>query len=155
MSAISNQATEEVFQQEGGGFLVLLTISHATLATPIRVVNNTEEVFSNGQIYIAFPFSVQLPNDSQDTGPVAKLVIDNVSTDIARVIRSIATPPYVDISVVRISDLDTVELDLPTFRLRNVQWDALSVSGDLVIDNIMQEPYPQRSFTPAEYPGLF
>lgn len=152
---LSDTARQQVFGQEGGGFLVLLTITHADLITPIRVVNNTEAVTSNGVEYIAYPFAIKLPESREGVQPHARLTIDNVSREIAQTIRSISTPPTVNIQVIRIDDLDAVEMELPNFQLRNVEWDILTLSGDLQIDDITREPYPQRSFTPAEYPGLF
>jgi len=109
----------------------------------------------NGDLFIAYPFELTLPDDRQGSAPRARLVIDNVSREIAQLIRSINTPPSVAIEVVRIDDTDSVEISLPMFRLRNVTWNVLSVSGDLTIDEIEREPFPQRRFTPAEYPGLF
>jgi hypothetical protein len=155
LSAISADATEQVFKQEGGGFLVLLTISHATLVDPIRVVNNTVDVVSNGDTYTAFPFKVKLPNDRADDAPAATLQIDNVSRELQVLVRSITTPPTVQIDVVRMDDFDTIEMSLPPFKLRNVEWDITTMFGDLKIDNIASEPFPQRSFTPSEYPAIF
>lgn len=153
--SISTGARTDVFAQEGGGFLVCLTINHDSLAQPICVVNNTVDIVSNSVAFSAFPFTIVLPEDKDGSVPRSTLVIDNVSREIAQLIRSITTPPSVLIQVVRIDDLDSVELSLPTFQLRNVTWDALSVQGDLMIDDIEKEPFPQRSMTPAEYPGLF
>ena len=52
-------------------------------------------------------------------------------------------------------DYDAVEQVFPTFRLRNVQYNAGMLSGDLKLTDQAREPYPQRSFSPAEYRGLF
>mgnify|MGYP003405271219 CR=1 FL=1 len=156
---ISPQATEEVFGQEGGGFLACLTISHDDLEEPIRVIDNTVNVTrtigAEDFVFIAFPFEITLPDDQADSVPKAQLTIDNVSREVAQLIRSITTPPTVTIEVVRISDVNEVEVTLPDFQLRNVEWDALTVTGDLIIDDIAQEQFPQRKFTPSEYPGLF
>lgn len=106
-------------------------------------------------LFLAYPFKLSLPDDVQTSAPRAKLSIDNVSREIAQLIRTISTPPNVLIEIVRIDDPDSVEMSLPMFRLRNVEWDALQISGDLTIDEIEKEPFPQRRYTPAEFPGLF
>lgn len=155
MSAISNLATAQVFQQEGGGFLLILTINHADLAAPIRVVNNTQNVTSNALEYIAFPFEVTLPRSAEGVPPRAQLVIDNVSREIGQLIRQVVGPPTVTFSLIRIDDLNAVEVTFPVFNLRNVEYDVFTVTGDLTVDNITQEPFPQRTFSPAEYPALF
>lgn len=152
---ISNTAKGQVFQQEGGGFLILLTINHPQLATPLRVVNNTVNITSNGDDFIAYPFKIKLPEEREGIAPLAKLTIDNVSREIIQSIRQIATPLSIDIQGVRIDDVDAVEFELPTFKLRNVDWDATQITGDLTLDDISKEPFPQRYFTPSEYPGVF
>lgn len=152
---LSDTARGQVFQQEGGGFLELLTISHPDLAEPLRFVNNTETITSNGQTYIAFPFRVALPADKERSVPRAQLELDNVSRQIGQVIRQLNSPPTVQIEIIRIDDLDAVEVTLPAMTLNNVRYDALSVSGELSVEDTTREPFPQRSFTPAEFPGLF
>jgi hypothetical protein len=104
--------------------------------------------------YIAYPFRLKLPEDRASVAPRATLTIDNVSREIAQIVRSISTPPSVQIEIVRI-DTFTSEIVLPTFKLRNVEWDALQLSGELTMDDITREPFPQRTFTPSEYPGVF
>ena len=152
---LSDTARGQVFQQEGGGFLELLTITHADLPEPLRFVNNTETITSNGESYIAFPFRVKLPTEKERSIPRAQLEIDNVSRQIGQLIRQLTSPPTVQIDIIRIDDLDAVELTLPAMTLNNVRYDALSVSGELSVEDTTREPFPQRSFTPSEYPGLF
>jgi hypothetical protein len=153
---LSDTGRAQAFAQESLGFLELLTISHASLGDdPLRFVNNTVNVTSRGNTYTAFPFKVTLPRDADRTAPSARLTIDNVSREIAQIIRSISTPPTVLIEIIRMDDFDAVEVSYPTFTLRNVTISALSVSGELNVDDMMREPYPQRSFVPSEYPGLF
>lgn len=152
---ISDTARAQVFAQEGGGFLELLVIDHADLADPLRFVNNTENVTSNGELYIAYPFKVMLPKDRDKASLSATLTIANVSREIGQVIRQLTSPPTVAISVIRIDDLDAVEQEYPVFTLRNAKYDTMTVSGELSVDDMMREQYPQRSFTPSEYPGLF
>lgn len=152
---ISDTARGQVFQQEGGGFLVLLTISHAQLVTSIRVCNNNVNIVSNSNTFIAYPFKFKPPEEREGVSPIAKLTIDNVTREIIQAIRQIITPLDITVQVVRIDDLDTVESSLPTFKLRNVGWDATQITGDLTLDDVTKEPFPARSYTPSEYPGVF
>jgi len=66
LASMNAQATGEVW-------LVLLTLSHPTLATPIRLVNNNEDVVSRGSTFLAFPFEVELPGEDPDQPPKAML----------------------------------------------------------------------------------
>lgn len=107
-----------------------------------------------GDMYIAFPFRVTLPKEKDRAVPTAQLEIDNVSREIGQIIRQISTPPSIDFEIVRIDNIDVTEVSYPTFKLRNVEYDALTVSGELTVEDMMREPYPQRSFSPSEYPGV-
>ena len=142
------QDTDEVW-------LVLITIDHDDLAQPIRVVNNTEDITSNGETFVGFPFDITLPDAREDAPPRARLVIDNVSREIAQAVRTITSAPTVTIEVVRAGDPDTVEQSWPFFKLRNVKWDVAQVSGDLTLEDFTREPYPAGIFSPASFPGLF
>jgi hypothetical protein len=147
-AAINASATDQVI-------LVLLTMAHPSLASTQRFVNNWTNVVSRGETFVAFPFDVTLPDDRDDEIVRIRLVIDNVDRAITAAIRSITSPPTFSLEVVRAAAPDTVEAGPFSCTLRNVQYDALTVSGDLTFEDILDEPYPQWAFTPAHFPGLF
>lgn len=143
-------------QETGEVFLVLLTISHDDIiGGPIRVVNNTEDILSRGNTFIAFPFELQLPDDSTERAPLARLSIDNISREIAQAIRTITSPPTVTIELILADAPDDIELSLPEFTLRNVTWDVQSVAGDLMVQDLISEPYPVGVYDPSRFPALF
>jgi hypothetical protein len=142
-------------QETSEAFLILITIDHDDLATPIRVTSDAVDTTSRSNLFIAFPFDIILPADDGETPPAARLTIDNVSREIGQAIRSISTPPSVTIEIVLSSDVDTVEASFPYFELTDVQYDDLTVSGALTIQNLSSEPYPAESFIPSTHPGLF
>lgn len=146
LASIHAQETDEVW-------LVLLTIS-GTGMTTIRVVNNTEDVYSRGDTFLAFPFEIQLPGEDADMPPAARLRIDNVDKRIVEAVRSINTPPNVTIEVVLASQPNTVEIAFTNMTMRSVEYDADSVRGDLVFETIFSEPVTY-SVTPNRFPGLF
>ena len=153
---VSAAFKRDVFDPETAeAFLVLLTIDHADIDPPIRVVNNTENITSRGDEFIAFPFDIELPDNTREAPPRARLTIDNVSREIAQSIRLITSAPTVLIELIRASAPDTVEVAFPAFNLRDVKWDMLQVSGDLTVEDLMTEPFPAGQFTPAHFPGLF
>lgn len=141
--------------ETGEVFLVLLTIDHPDIHPPIRVVNNTENIPSRGNEFIAFPFDLQIPDSREDAPPRARLTIDNVSREIALAIRQVTTPPSVLMEIIRAADPDIVEASFPGFVLRDVRWDALQVSGELAVEDLAREPFPAGTFTPGQFPGLF
>jgi hypothetical protein len=148
LSALMAQDTSE-------GFVILLTIDHADLAQPIRVCSNQTDLTSNGDVYQAFPFQVNLPSESDDAPPQVTLSIDNVDRQIVTAVRTISSPPTVDMSVVMLSDPDTVEVGPFTFTLNGVEYDRLTVSGQLGFEQILSQPWPEGTFNPTGFPGLF
>lgn len=151
---ISEDLKQEAWLPQSNLPLVLLEIDHADLANPILVVNNKENIISNGDEYTAYPFEIVLPDSSEESPPRAKLRIDNVSRDIGQTIREITSPPSVAIKVIRQDDFDTVEIEFTGMILRNVTYDALSVEGDLFFEDLSREPYPAYTFNPANYKGI-
>ena len=135
-------------------WLVLLTLTHATLVEPIRVVNNITRIASNGEHFEAFGFDFEFPADASDRPPQARLVIDNVSLELVETIRSISSPPLVRMDFIRSSAPDVLELTLQGFSLKDTSWDAQRMSGTLAQEDIVTEGYPADNFSPASFRGL-
>ena len=150
---------EAVFaQQTGEAFIILITIDHDDLATPIMVCSNSEDVVlarNGGETYVAYPFGFSLPDDTDEKISSGTIIIDNVSADIAKGIRALTTPPTVTIEIVLASDVDTIEAVFDNFELIDVQYDALTIQGNISIQNFMNEPYPGGIMGPANFPGIF
>jgi hypothetical protein len=165
VSPISDDLRRDAWLAESRQPLVCLEITHPNLPVPIRVVNNTQDVVlvdTNAEnLFVAFAFELSLPDQLESAPPSARLRIDNVSGVIAASVRSITTPAAVRILVVRVVGASDdppvhveVELEFPSFKLSGITIDALSVSGSLTVENLVREPYPAHSFSPAEFPGL-
>ena len=153
---VTSAFTQSAFASDATDiWLVLLTIDHDDLSQPIYVVNNNENITSNGVQYIAFPFEITLPDNRDGAPPRAQLAIDNVSREIGEAIRSISSAASVKIQIIRAAAPDTVEIEWPYFSLRNVKWDFTKVTGDLTFEDFISEPYPAGKFVPAYFPGLF
>lgn len=153
---VSAELKQAVYAQETEQeFVVLITLSHPDLATPIRVNSSGKDVVSNGETFLAYPFEVVLPDDVDDRPPRAKLRIDNISREIVLAVRSISSAPFVTIQIVMATAPNTIEAEFPDFRLSNITYDQLTVEGDLTLEEFIGEPYPARVFSPADFPGLF
>lgn len=136
-------------------FLILLTIDHDDFVSPVRVVNNSEDITSNGELFIAFPFLLELPKDTDALAPQATLTIDNIDRQIITSLRSIASAPSIKIEIIRAADPDTVEVSYDGMLLRDVTYDQSQVSGKIVLQRFDSEPYPAGRMTPKDFPGLF
>jgi len=136
-------------------WLLLLTIDHAELADPIRVVNNIENVFSRGNTYTAFPFEITLPGDDEDRPPGVNLSIGNVDRSVIIALRGLSSSPTVVLELVTTNDVNAVEIGPLEFTFDTITYDAITVSGDLTYEPILTQNYPAHSFVPNLFPGLF
>lgn len=153
---LSTGARQAIFAAESGeAFIILLTFTHESLATPIRVGSDSVDTVSRGQAYIAYPFDLTLPDDDEGRAPRARLVIDNVDRQIVASLRNLATSPVLTLEIVRAAAPDVVEAVFHDFRLRNVRYDSHVIEADLTIEDFTAEPYPAGSFCPSLFPGIF
>ena len=147
-SAVFAQDTNETF-------LILITIDHDDLDAPIRVSSDNVDTTSNGNTFVAFPFDLVLADDDENASPRARLSIDNVDRQIVLAVRTITSAPSVLVQIVLASDTDTIEASFPDFKLENISYNDLTVSGDLTLEEFTTEPYPSGTFTPADFAGMF
>jgi hypothetical protein len=153
---ISNAAKQAIFaQQTSKVFLSILTIDHSQLAQPIRVVNNRDNITSGGDLYQGYPFAFSLPDEDEETLSKVELTITNVDRLLVESVRSIATPLSVVLEVILADTPDTIEVGPITFSMSQVQYDALKLTGTCNFQDLLNEPYPEGSYTPSNYPGLF
>jgi Domain of unknown function (DUF1833) len=156
--AVTSQALiAAVFKQETDeAFIPLLTIAHPDLEEgPIHVCLNSVDIISRGDTYIAYPFEIDLPNQDPEQPSRVTLTIDNVDRNIVAALRELEGAPTVTLEVVLASDPDIVEAGPHGFTLRNANYDILQIDGELAFEDILNEPFPAESFTPATHPGLF
>lgn len=153
MRTISTNARAALYAaQSDEVWLQLLTVEHDDIATPIRLVCNTEDVVSRGDTYTAFPFEISIPATAQET---VELVVDNVTRELIEEVRGIDTPLTLTLEVVLASDPDTVEAGPFAFQSRAVEYDVQRMRFTLAYEPLLQEPFPAYTYTPIEYPGLF
>lgn len=139
--------------------LVLLTITHPTIET-LRVVNNApradggNDIVSRGETFLAFPFTPELPTDN-DGQPIARLRIANVDRRISESLLDLRSPPEVAFEIIRASAPDTVLRRYARFELRNVTFDAIEVTGELMQASFGSEPWPNVRVVPSLFPGYF
>lgn len=136
-------------------FFFLLTILPPTGSPAINLVNNTEPVTSNGITYQPYPFSLSLPLDTGDKIPSIQLMIDNVDQMLTNAIRELQEAPGIRIQLVTSDFPDLVEKDLDFLKLRNVNYNAMSITGTLEVASIWARKFPAERIDPTRFPGLF
>lgn len=138
--------------------LALVTISSAFIVGgPLRVVQDLQNITSNGNVYTAFPFEIRLAGDGDDGPSKITLSIDNIDRSITAAIKGIPpeSPPTVKVEIVIASQPNSPEITLDGLVLRNVTGDAIRLDGELWMDEEDLLPFPEGSFTPNTFPGLF
>lgn len=153
LRAIYGEQTSKVYVQ-------LLTISHPDLVPPFRACDNREAVTQfAGQpeevTFAPYAFKAVWPEDHATRRPALRIVIDNVDREIVQTLRTLATPPDIDIQLVRADDPDTVDARLPKFRLVEAEYDVIAVQGHLRRRAFGQDPWPFQRYTPASHPGIW
>lgn len=142
--------------ETGEAFLFLVTIRHPDIADgPIRVVNNTVNIWSNGNEYIAYAFKLSLAIDDGQTLPVISLTIDNIDRKLIEAVRALTSSPEFDLHLVLSSNPNIIEMRLEGMTLIEVEYDAQRITGNLIAGDLLNAPYPSDAITPAQYPGLF
>lgn len=136
--------------------LILLTINHPDLSSPVRVVNDTDNITSNGNLYLAYPFECILPDDYENRLPRARLSIANVGRDLMQWLETSdggqgATATFQQIMRSR---PDQVEWQI-TMSLFNVTANNQEVSAELGFENLFAKPAISISYRPETARGLF
>jgi hypothetical protein len=136
--------------------LILLEIDHPDLPSPVRVVNDTLNLTSNGNEYIAFPFNCILPDDYENRLPRAILSISNVGRDLMQWLETSdggngATARF---QQVMRSRPNQIEWEI-TMSLFNVTANNLEVSAELGFENLFAKPASSISYRPENSAGLF
>lgn len=142
-------------QNTGETFLTLLKMNHASFDAPLYFINDFQGVTSNGIDYVAWPFDLPFPEIGSDTLPNLTLTIDNIDQSIAAALKGILTPIDVTLQWVLRATPDTVEGGPLYLRMRSTEVGLVSISGSLIFEDLMNEPFPYDSYVPATAPGLF
>jgi len=153
--------------ETGTVLVLLLTLTHPSWAEPVRlstdptnrITETTTDVIygtlSRGNNYYFLPLQITLPSQTEE-GPLRmRVVLDNVSRDLVAELRSLSSPPSVDVDLVSTTNANEVLASWPQFLLVNVDYSAETISGELVLETLFHEPFPAGTFTPSEFVGLF
>lgn len=136
--------------------LQLIEVSHALLTEPMRRVNDTQDVVSNGKNYVAGSFAFVPPDDEKQRTPRASLTISNQRGDVGAIFERLHGGRGAVITVRQImrSNPDFLEDEL-VLDLSNVEVTAMSVSGQLSYDDILNKVGTPATYRPETAPGLF
>lgn len=141
--------------------LALLTITHPSLAVPIRLCSDAvsatgaTNVVRGGETYVAYPFDLILPSDTDEGPPRARLTVDNVAREIVQLVRAASPAPQVTMDIINAAAPDDTAATFGPFKFGTPEYDDYQVTTDLVIADNTLEPYPYRRYSAEHFPALF
>ena len=140
---------------------ILLEIDHVDLASPIRVVNDVDNVTSNSNVFAGAPFRITLPEESDTKIPEALLAVDNVGkppdgNSIAEwlEISNGGRGATCRIMVIRLSDPDTIEWEI-TMLVNTISVNIREITANLGFRDILGRAGIVYRYDPSIVPGLF
>jgi hypothetical protein len=148
VQAVLQENTEDVF-------LFLLTLDHADLAQPIRLVNNIESVTSRGNLYSAFPFELVLPQDDGETLPEVIISMSNVTLELIEDVRTLQGALSVTVEIILSDSPDYVEMSIEGMKTNNISYDAQRLQATCQVEDVLNLAFPQELYLPSNFPGLF
>lgn len=135
----------------------LLTVTHADLEDPIRLVQDTADLDSRGETFTAAAFRVAPPDDRDGGLPRASVTFDNTAgSTLAALVEAAGGGKGASVLLeqVRRSAPDTVEWAL-TLELADVAVTMAEVSGTLGYEDVLNRSAVALSYRPSVAPGLF
>ena len=134
-------------------FLICLTIDDATLAAPLRVVDNNAAIIRTAGTFDPVLFGIQLPEEDGEQLSGLRISIDNVDKRIVDTIKS-ATKPTAMLEVVLASSPNTVEWGPALYTLDSFDWTLMLVTANANEPKFLSE-YPAETRTASVIPELF
>jgi len=159
MKAISAEGMRAIFAQETDEvFAFALKMTHAEWVEEIRLIGDETDMTYDGHNWIAFPFQTSLPSQEEGQLPTVDITVDNIDRLFIDELRSIQTPPDVELFLFRRSFDGTDTLELPPMVLKagNLKYDDTKLTVTLTLDaDYLNEPATKDRFLPGNSPGLF
>lgn len=128
----------------------------------LRVVDDNQEITSNGNKYIPCAFSVLLPDQSSDGNKTCRLQIDNTDIAIYREIKKAALKSRnenknieCEVAVIMASEPNNYIEGPLSFILRDINADVKSVTGELYDSYMHDRKFTALTYNPEDFPGMF
>lgn len=141
---------------DGQGFLDLLTITGGGIVVPVRLVNDTRDVTSGGELFLACQFEVILPKDAAKEVPRAQLRIDNVGREIGQELEALEPGAELTARIQRVfrATPNVIEYEF-TAPLSGIRANVFTVSAAMGPTDLMRRPAVAIRYDPFTAPGLF
>ena len=122
----------------------------------LNLTNNTENVVSHGITFSPCAFKALLPDQSSEGSTTCRLQIDNADLSIYKAIKGANQKQITcEVAIVLASTPDIYEQGPFTFILRNITADVSNITGELYDSYMRDRKLTNRTYNPADFPGLF
>jgi hypothetical protein len=110
---------------------------------------------SRGQVYKWVMMAAVLPDDKEDALTSVQLMLENVSSEMTKVVRSALTPATMTFEMVMASAPDSVEMRWAGLVAMRTTYDVNTVMIEVSRESILGEPWPAHRMTQNRFPGLY
>lgn len=112
-------------------------------------------VTSRTRDYIFLPMQLTLPTEEPDGAPRFNITFNDVTRYLIPYMRRLESSLKVKLELVLNSTPDTVEAEFPDFSMSGFSYNADTISAELTVESLANEPFPAHTMTPSYFPGLF
>ena len=151
--------------------ILLIEIAHPDLDEPVLLSTDMTERLSvepllygtrsfwnwtgpQPRAYRFMAMSAALPGEEEEITDTAQIILENLSSKIAQVLRSTTRRASVDMAVVLSSDPDRAEAEFLGLKLVSAQGSAAEITLTISREPIAAEPWPSGRMTKQRFPGL-
>lgn len=161
MRALSTVFRNESQKQSiGTPYVTLLTLNYTGADTPLYLVNNHQNIESDGIEYQAFAFNFTMPQEGETNRP-AQLTLSNIDRSIVEFVMNVPAGEKITVTE-KLADTERVELASDAgieitrdYILKNVKVTRKAVTGELHYLEYLKYAYPKMRKTPNKFPGIF
>lgn len=151
--------------------VVLLEITHPALTAPIRLsTDNTERISDEPLVYgtrstwrgadpAADPFlwvvaSALVPSDIEDAPAASTIILENLDSRMAALLRSFTDAASLSMAVVLASSPDLIEAEWTGLQLVSAEVTAGEITLQFSREEVELEPFPLGRLSRERFPGL-
>lgn len=134
--------------------LLLVTISPSGF-DPVRVVNNTVNITSRGNVFTALPLEIKITPDDGESLQKVTLTLDNINLDLINWIRTLTYPIPVVLETIFSGNTDIVEQSISDLIIKHIEYDSYQIKATLLADDDFNQKIPSDTYNSLEFPGLF
>jgi hypothetical protein len=152
--------------------VVLFEINHPDLQKPIRLSTDNTERLSVDPLYygtrstwrganpVADPYlwviaSTLLPSDQEDTPAGGTLVLENLDSEMVRLVRSFTDVATIHLAIALASSPNLIEDEYTDLQILSCDIDAGEIALTFSREEIELEYFPSGRMSRQRFPGLF